>query len=122
MSIITQLRRPPLRRGEGVQQVGGVPARGQLRGQPLPKLLERRLRRQRVAVRAVQLGREAPRQRQRSTQAGKGQVGEPQVRKNENRVWRKLGVGCVNSTTAQVADRCKELTLHWLSDIVTTTL
>ena len=83
VNFFAQLRRSALRRGEGVQQVGGVPARGQLRGQPLPQLVERRLRGRRVAVRAVQLGCQAPRQRQRSTQAGKGQVGEPQVRKEE---------------------------------------
>lgn len=53
MSIFPQLRRPALRRGEGVQQVSWVPAGGQLRGQPVPQLVERRLRRQRVAVRSV---------------------------------------------------------------------
>ena len=53
MSIFPQLRWPALRRGEGVQQVSWVPAGGQLRGQPVPQLVERRLRRQRVAVRSV---------------------------------------------------------------------
>ena len=74
-----QLRRPALRGGEGVQQVCGLPAGGELRGQPLPELVERGVRGGRVALRAVQLGCQAPRQRQRSTQAGEGQVGEPQV-------------------------------------------
>ena len=81
--VLLQLRRPPLRGGEGVQQVRGLPAGGELRGQPLPELVERGVRGGRVALRAVQLGCQAPRQRQRSTQAGEGQVGEPQVSRKE---------------------------------------
>ena len=39
-----QLRRPPLRGHQGLQQVGRLPARREVRGQPLPQLVERRLR------------------------------------------------------------------------------
>lgn len=48
-----QLRRPALRGHQGLQQVGGLPTRRLLRGQPIPEQLERRVRGRCVAVRPV---------------------------------------------------------------------
>lgn len=67
-----QLRRLALRGHQRVQQVRGLPARRTLRGQPVPQLLERSVRGWCLALRAVQLGREAPRQRE-----GRAQAWEP---------------------------------------------
>ena len=100
-----QLRRPPLRGGEGLQQVRGLPARRELRGQPLPQLLERRLRGVGVALRPVQLGRPPPRQRQGGAQAREGQVRQSQVsgvpsfsllEKLLGGMWARLGIVPIN--------------------------
>jgi hypothetical protein len=58
------VRGSALRRDQGLLQVGRLPAGRAFRGQPLPQLVERGVRGGRVALRAVQLGRAPPRQRQ----------------------------------------------------------
>ena len=77
--IIFQLCGFALRRDQGLQQVRGLPAGRQLRGQPFPELLERGLRGRRLEVRPVQLGRQTSRQRQGSPQARKDKVRQLEV-------------------------------------------
>ena len=79
-SVISfQLCRSSLRRDQGLQQIRRIPAGGPVRGQPFPELMERRLRGRSLAVRAVQLGGQAPRQRQGSAQARKSQIRQFEV-------------------------------------------
>lgn len=76
-----QLRWSTLCRHQRLLEVGRLPAWRSFRRQPVPKFVERRLRGRRMAVRAVQLGRAASSQRQRSAQSGRQrEIRQSQVR------------------------------------------
>lgn len=102
-SLFFQLCRSALRGNKGLQQVSGLPARGQLRGQPLPKLLERCLRGRGVEVRPVQLGGQTSGQRQRGSQARKNQIRQSEVRT------------CCSRLTWYFVAWCQLTTFIWVS-------
>lgn len=68
--FFAQLRWFALRGHQRLLKVSGLPAWCSFRGQPIPELVERRLRGRCMAIRAMQLGRAASSQRKRSAQSG----------------------------------------------------
>lgn len=79
-NVHVQLRRFTLRGHQRLLEVRRLPARCAFWRQPIPKLVERRLRSRRVAIRSMQLGCPASSQRQRSAQSGRQrEIGQSQV-------------------------------------------
>jgi hypothetical protein len=74
-----QFRRSALRGDQRLQQIRRLPTGRPVRGQPVPELVERGLRRRSVEIRAVQLGCQASGQCQGSAKTGKGKIRQLKV-------------------------------------------